>query len=97
MGLIILNCGVILAYINTSLESRPNTIPSTRPAVNNAHALQIPLNNAYAVSSFLSFIGLWAATIFSLRGYSGRFGRVKFWLAMSLPMLYFLSQSEFIF
>jgi len=97
MGLIILNCGVILAYIYTSLESRPNTIPSTRPAVNNAHALQIPLNNAYAVSSFLSFIGLWAATIFSLRGYSGRIGRVKFLLAMSLPMLYFLSQSEFIF
>jgi hypothetical protein len=97
MGLIILNCGVILAYINTSLESRPNTIPSTRPAVNNAHALQIPLNNAYTVSSFLSFIGLWAATIFSLRGYSRKIGRIKFLLAVSLPMLYFLSQSEFIF
>jgi hypothetical protein len=97
MGLIILNCGIILAYINTSLESRPNIVPSTRPAINNAHALQIPLNNAYTVSSFLSFIGLWAATIFSLRGYSGRIGRVKFWVAMSLPMLYFLSQSEFIF
>jgi hypothetical protein len=97
MGLIILNCGVILAYVNTSLESRPNTITSTRPAVNNAHALQIPLNNAYTVTSFLSFIGLWAATIFSLRGYSRKIGRIKFLLAVSLPMLYFLSQSEFIF
>jgi hypothetical protein len=97
MGLIILNCGVILAYINTSLESRPNTIPSTRPAINNAHALQIPLNNAYTVTSFLSFIALWAATIFSLRDYSRKIGRIKFWLAMSLPILYFLSQSEFIF
>jgi len=97
MGLIILNCGVILAYINTSLESRPNTISSTRPAINNAHALQIPLNNAYTLTSFLSFIGLWAATIFSLRGYSRKIGRIKFWLAMTLPMLFFLSQSEFIF
>jgi hypothetical protein len=97
MGLIILNCGVILAYINTSLESRPNTIASTRPAINNAHALQIPLNNTYTLTSFLSFIGLWAATIFSLRGYSGKIGRIKFWLAISLPLLYFLSQSEFIF
>jgi hypothetical protein len=97
IGLIILNCVVILAYVNISLESRPNTIPSTRPAVNNAHALQIPLNNAYTVSSFLSFIGLWAATIFSLRGYSRKIGRIKFLLAVSLPMLYFLSQSEFIF
>jgi hypothetical protein len=97
IGLIILNCGVILAYINSSLDSRPNTIPSTRPAINNAHALQIPLNNAYTVTSFLSFIGLWAATIFSLRGYSRSIGRIKFWLAVSLPILYFLSQSEFIF
>jgi hypothetical protein len=97
MVLIIINCGIILAYINTSLESRPNIVPSTRPAVNNAHVLQIPLNNAYTLSSFLSFIGLWAATIFSLRDYSSRIGRIKFWLAMSLPMLYFLSQSEFIF
>jgi hypothetical protein len=97
IGLIILNCGVILAYINSSLESRPNTIPSTRPAINNAHALQIPLNNAYTVTSFLSFIGLWAATIFSLRDYSRSIGGIKFWLAVSLPILYFLSQSEFIF
>lgn len=97
IGLIILNCGVILAYINSSLESRPNTIPSTRPSINNAHALQIPLNNAYTVTSFLSFIGLWAATIFSLRDYSRSIGRIKFWLAVSLPILYFLSQSEFIF
>jgi hypothetical protein len=97
IGLIILNCGVILAYINSSLDSRPNTIPSTRPAINNAHALQIPLNNAYTVTSFLSFIGLWAATIFSLRDYSRSIGRIKFWLAVSLPILYFLSQSEFIF
>lgn len=97
IGLIILNCGVILAYINSSLDSRPNTIPSTRPAINNAHALQIPLNNAYTVTSFLSFIGLWAATIFSLRDYSRSIGRIKFWLVVSLPILYFLSQSEFIF
>ncbi len=97
IGLIILNCGVILAYINSSLDSRPNTIPSTRPAINNAHALQIPLNNAYTVTSFLSFIGLWAATIFSLRDYSRSIGGIKFWLAVSLPILYFLSQSEFIF
>ena len=95
--LIIINCSIILAYINSSLESRPKIIPSTRPAVNNANVVQIPFNNAYVASSFLSFIAIWAASIFSLIGYSKKIGRIKFWFAVSLPLLYFLSQSEFIF
>ena len=33
LGLIILNCGIILAYINTTLESRPKLIPSTYASV----------------------------------------------------------------
>ncbi len=97
LGLIVINCSIILAYINTSLETRPNIIPSTRPSVNNANVVQIPLNNAYTASSFVSFIAIWAASIFSLIGYTKKIGRLKFWLAVSLPMLYFLSQSEFIF
>jgi hypothetical protein len=30
LAMIVLNCSIILAYINTSLETRPNIIPSTR-------------------------------------------------------------------
>jgi hypothetical protein len=97
LAMIILNCSIILAYINTSLETRPSIIPSTRAAINNANVVQIPLNKAYTTSSFVSFIAIWAASIFSLIGYSKKIGRLKFWLAVSLPMLYFLSQSEFIF
>ena len=58
--------------------------------------VQFHLNNAYRASSFASFIAIWAASIFSLIGYSKKIGRIKFWLAVSLPILYFLSQSEFI-
>lgn len=97
LAMIILNCSIILAYINTSLEIRPSIIPSTRPSVNNANVVQIPLNNAYTTSSFIAFIAIWGATIFTLIGYSKKIGKLKFWLAVSLPMLYFLSQSEFIF
>jgi hypothetical protein len=97
LGLMVINFSIILAYINTSLESRPNIIPITRPTVNNANVVQIPLNNAYTTSSFVSFIAIWAASIFSLIGYVKKIGRIRFWLAVSLPMLYFLSQSEFFF
>jgi hypothetical protein len=95
LGLIILNCGIILAYINTTLESRPKVIPSTYASVNYGITVQFPLNNAYRATSFASFIAIWAASIFSLIGYSKKIGRIKFCLAVSLPILYFLSQSEF--
>jgi hypothetical protein len=84
-----------LAYINTTLESRPKLIPSTYASVNYGITAQFPLNNAYRASSFAAFIGTWAASIFALIGYSKKIGRVKFCLAVSLPILYFLSQSEF--
>jgi hypothetical protein len=97
IGIIVLNCGIILAYITISIEARPNIVLSTKPSVNNANVVQIPLNNAYSVSSFLSFISIWVASILSLIGYSKKIGGLRFWIAVSLPMIYFVSQSEFIF
>ena len=70
LGLIILNCGIILAYVNTTLESRPKLIPSTYASVNYGITGQFHLNDAYRATSFVSFIAIWAATIFSLIGYS---------------------------
>ena len=84
LGLIILNCGIILAYINTTLESRPKLIPSTYASVNYGVTVQFHLNDAYRATSFASFIAIWAASIFSLIGYSKKIGRIKFCLAWSI-------------
>jgi len=50
------------------------------------------LNNAYNTSSIISFIMTWVATAFLLRPYSQRFGNTKYWVVVSLPLVYFLSQ-----
>ena len=50
------------------------------------------LNSAYIISSVMSFILTWVATALLLHHYSRRFGRVKYWVIVSLPLVYFLSQ-----
>lgn len=54
--------------------------------------LQNSLNDMNFVSSILSFILTWGATVLLLRHYSQRLGRVKYWSIVGLPLVYFASQ-----
>jgi hypothetical protein len=49
------------------------------------------LNNLYTVTTIASFVGIWCTTIILLNYYSERsLSKVTYWLALSLPLLYFL-------
>ena len=50
------------------------------------------LANAYITLSAISFILLWLGSAFLLQSYRKRLGTIKFWIIMSLPLLYFMSQ-----
>ena len=52
------------------------------------------LYSAYVTSSILSFISIWFATILLLYNYSRRLRRAKFWILVSIPLVYFLSQFQ---
>ena len=54
-------------------------------------------NSLYILSSIISFVLLWTATAFLLRHYSERFGRVKYWIIISVPLIYFLTQFPALF
>jgi hypothetical protein len=49
---------------------------------------------AFAISSAVSFTLLWIGTVLLLRGYRKKLGTTKYWIIMSVPLLYFLSQFE---
>jgi hypothetical protein len=55
------------------------------------------LNYAYIISSIVSFIATWVATALLLHHYSHRLGVIKFWVIISIPLVYFLSQFLSIF
>ena len=55
-------------------------------------ALTIVLNYVYSISSVISFMLSWIATILILRHYSPKLGKVKLWIVLGFPLGYFLVQ-----
>ena len=49
---------------------------------------------AYTISSAIAFVLLWTGTVFLLQSYRKKLGRWKYWILMSIPLLYFLSQFQ---
>lgn len=55
-------------------------------------SLSFYLYNGYVMSSILSFILMWVATVMFLYHYSKKLGKTKYWIIITLPLVYFLSQ-----
>jgi uncharacterized membrane protein len=62
------------------------------PYFNNPGSPTYLTYNSYVVLSILSFVILWAATVIVLRNYSKSIGKIKYWILVCLPLLYFMSQ-----
>jgi hypothetical protein len=50
------------------------------------------VNYLYYVTSIVSFGTMWLATSFLLRHHSKKWGRSRYWIIVSIPLMYFLSQ-----
>jgi hypothetical protein len=50
------------------------------------------LNYSFYILSVISFVSVWVGTMILLRHYSIKVGRLKFWIAISLPLAFYLSQ-----
>lgn len=48
----------------------------------------------YSISSAVAFVLLWIGTVFLLLSYRKRLGTKKYWIIMSIPLFYFLSQFQ---
>jgi hypothetical protein len=59
---------------------------------NNPGSFEYILYNGYVICSVLSFVFFWLATAMVLRHYSKRIGRIKYWVIVCLPLVYFLTQ-----
>jgi hypothetical protein len=55
------------------------------------------LNSGYIITSIVSFLITWIATILLLRHHSKKIGIAKYWILVTIPLVYFLSQFQPIF
>ena len=47
-------------------------------------------DTVYQISAIVSYVLTWIATVMLLRPYIEKFGKVRFWIMMSAPMIYYL-------
>ena len=93
--MITINLAVTGLFVGDILQSQPTIVLSS-------HLINVPfippgsiadlLNYPYVLSSILSFILAWIATIWLLRHYSHSLGAIKFWVILCLPLVFFLLQ-----
>lgn len=94
-GTLSINALLTLAFVYGAFLNLPDEI---KPNLSEQYYLDIPgsivslLNSAFTVSSIISFILTWVATVLLLHSYTRRLGRIKYWIIVSLPLVYFLSQ-----
>jgi hypothetical protein len=90
-----LNAGLTLAFSGMILQDRPELV---LPRVGTLLPLFEPgsvkdiLNTSVIISSAISFLITWIATISLLHHYSRKLGRLKYWIIVAIPLVYFLSQ-----
>ena len=52
------------------------------------------VNSVYFVTSLLAFMSIWFSTVLLLKHYSNKIGKAKYWILVSIPLLYFLTQFQ---
>ncbi len=76
------------AEVRTAVSRTPFFMPGSLSSI---------LYNIHNLTSILSFSVLWGATVFLLHHYSQKVGRLKYWVIVALPLVYFLSQFPTLF
>jgi hypothetical protein len=82
---------VLLVATSSSMLTETEQHGSTPPFFASG-SLASMLAYGYTISSIVAFIVTWAATALLLHHYSQKLGRVKYWIIVSIPLIYFLSQ-----
>ncbi|HBP65804.1 MAG TPA: hypothetical protein DD730_16480, partial [Desulfosporosinus sp.] len=94
-AILAINCALTLVNVVINLIDLP---PSVYPHAGFSAPCCYPgslndiLYSAYSTSSIICFIVTWVATALLLSHYSNRLGKVKYWLIVSIPLVYFLTQ-----
>jgi hypothetical protein len=99
MMMICINCIFTIFNVTSQISgAHSGSIihPALTPVANYDRPYGI-FNAGYVITSITSFILTWIATIILLHSYSRKFGRAKYWILVSIPLVYFLSQFQLAF
>lgn len=81
---------VTVIWLETPIDIGKHVANLTRIIV--AESPAYLLNQVYFVTSIAAFVSTWFATVLLLRHYSVKLGKMKYWILVSLPLVYFIIQ-----
>ena len=96
-GALSINVAISMLYVINDLETFPDIIRPVISAVMLYDNPDRPLATASVIFSVVSFILTWLATTLLLRHHSKKLGRIKYWIVITLPLIYFLGQFQSLF
>jgi len=95
--MISINAIFTVLYVTNELISKPSNIqPEITPVAPYGSVYDV-FNSGYVITSIVSFILTWVATVLLLHNYSRKLGKAKYWILVSIPLVYFLSQFQPLF
>jgi hypothetical protein len=98
VAMILLCTNYVLVIVDISYQltgqRAPDYIRPTKSGVGKLTGSGNLVNSVYFITSLLSFISTWFATVLLLQHYSGKIGRARYWIVVSIPLVYFLSQFQ---
>lgn len=96
-GILSINTAITFVYVFNILIGEYYQYINILPHVGSVQSFASttdPLFVAFSTSSIISFIATWFATTLLLRHYSTKLGKAKYWIIISIPLVYFLSQFQ---
>jgi hypothetical protein len=95
ISVISINAGLTLVYVNDVMYDATTFVrPHIGGSVISFSGPKSIFHFGYIITSVLSFILIWIATVLILRHYSRKLGRGKYWIIVSIPLVYFLFQFQ---
>lgn len=97
MVVLCLGSSFTILYVTNELTTTQRGIESVQPRKSLVSTVIEPnriLNSGFLATSILSFILTWIATVLLLRQYSSKLGLIKYWVTVSIPLVFFLSQFQ---
>jgi hypothetical protein len=91
------NSFLAFLYLNSEYSDNPDVIRPVRSLPGAFASPDVILQPIYVVISVFSFVLTWAATAFLLKNYSSKLGKLRYWILVTIPLAYFLSQFQPVF
>jgi hypothetical protein len=97
ISILTINCAITIFYLNFGFDTETEFRKNVKGLTGSFESADTVFNLAYNLTAIFSFVFMWIATILLMRHYTRKMGKAKYWLAVGIPLAYFLSQFQPLF